>query len=546
MDKKWEILKKQKSGNIVTELLSLRGVISEEQQKEFFEPMHPLNIKLSDVGLNEIEIKKAKKRIQAAIKNNETIIVFGDYDADGITAAAILWETLYQVSAKVTPYIPDRFEEGYGISTETLSYLKTKHKKLGLIITVDTGIVAFEAAEKAKKLGIDLIITDHHEPDQKKPKVHALVHSTQISGSAVSWFLAREFADKNQAEDLLGLAALGTVADQLALKGVNRAIVKHGLESLKKTQRPGLLALCQNASVDPCDIDTYIINFILAPRINAMGRLEHAIDSLRLLCTKNQAQAKAQAELLEKTNLKRREIVDEALGHARQAAVSQKKNNIIVVSHEQYHEGVIGLIASKLSETYSLPAIVFSKGENISKASARSIPGFNLIQSIRKLDKFLLTGGGHEMAAGFSIDTANLEIFKSEIQKIANAQISQEMKLKKLVIDLELGFSDLDWNLAEMLDKFEPTGFGNFKPVFVTRSVKVSSFKQVGSEGKHLSLTFKKDDREYRGIAFGFGAAAEILKEGDVLDIAYNFEKNVWNGHENLQLKIRDLRPISL
>lgn len=546
MEKKWKVLAKYSGGEVIDLLLKNRGIKTDAQKKEFFSPTHPLKISTEQVGLSKIELEKAIERIKKAISQKEKIIVYGDYDADGITASAILWEALYQEGADVMPYIPDRFEEGYGISESQIVSLKSKYEDLELIITVDTGIVAFGAALKAKELGVDLIITDHHEPDQKKPDSFALAHSTKVSGSAVAWFLAREIISKNHAQDLLGFAALGTIADQLPLKQVNRAIVKHGLDSLKQTKRPGILELCRLASVEPTQIDTYVVNFILAPRLNAMGRLGHAIDSLRLLCTKNQAQAESQAQLLEKTNLKRREIVEQALSHAYQTAKSKDQQSIIVVGHEQYHEGVIGLIASKLSETYNLPAIVFSKGKNISKASGRSISGFNLIKFIREFDEYLISGGGHEMAAGFSIKTNNLEAFEYDIQKLAAARITPQMKQKKLNIDLEIGFSDLSFEIAELLEKFEPTGLGNFKPIFVTCNVNLISFKKVGREGKHLKLEFEQEGREYKAIAFGFGAAAESLSQGQKYDVAYNFEINRWKGYEDLQLKIRDLRPASV
>ena len=546
MEKNWEVLQKKADEGVIDLLLKHRGVKTLKQRREFFNPTHPLKISTSQVGISEKEIKKAVKGIKKAISKKQKIIVYGDYDADGITASAILWEALYEFEADVVPYIPDRFEEGYGIGSIQITNLKSQYKNLGLIITVDTGIVAFEAADKARELGVDLIITDHHEPEDRNPEALAVIHSTQISGSAVSWFLAREFVSNSKAEDLLSLAALGTVADQLPLRKENRSIVKYGLESLRKTQRPGILALCAVAAVDPTEIDVYGINFVLAPRLNAMGRLEHAIDSLRLLCTKNQSQAYSQAELLEKTNLKRREIVEQALTHAYAIAKEQKLHSIIVVGHEQYHEGVIGLIASKLSETYSLPAIVFSKGEKISKASGRSISGFNLIQNVRKLDKYLISGGGHEMAAGFSVETKDVEQFSFEMQKLAASQITSTMKQKKITIDLELAFSDLSFEIAQDLERFEPTGIGNFKPIFVTRNVTLISFKKVGDEGKHLKLEFKHDGREYGAIAFGLGPSSDNLIENQKLDIAYNFEINRWKGYENLQLKIRDLRPSSV
>ncbi len=532
---------------IIEFLLSARGIEKPADISDFFSPPMPKHISLSEVGLEDTEIKKLIKRLKQAKEKNEQVIVFGDYDTDGVSATAIMWEALYAYGFKVMPYLPNRFDEGYGIQANSIEKLKNQYPDLGLIITVDNGIVAFKAALKAKELSVNLVISDHHKPGDKKPDVLAIIHTAKMSGSGVAWFIVRElnkiFNGDLDIDELLGLAALGTVADQLPLLGINRSLVTHGIQALRKTSRPGILALCWVAHINQQDIGTYEINYILAPHINAMGRLEHALDSLRLLCTKSQTQAQSYAYLLGKTNTKRQQIVEEVIAHASDAAKQKKWKNIIILAHESYHEGVIGLAASKLVEHYYLPAIVMSEKDGIYKASARSINGFNIIDAIRKLETYLLSGGGHEMAAGFSIKKDDLGSFINEIDKITASQLTEDMRLRKLFIDLELGFDLLSWDLAERLLTFEPCGVGNFTPVFQTRGVEIKSSKILGRDGKHLGLSLQANEREYPAIAFGFGEYAPELPVGKIVDVAYNLDINRWNGKESLQLKIKDIKP---
>lgn len=530
---------------VIALLLAARGIEKTAEIKQFFNPPDPHSITLKEIGLKKTEIKKLADRLKLAHKNDEQIVIFGDYDADGVSATAILWEALHTLGFKVMPYLPDRFEEGYGLRAESIEKLKQKYPELSLLITVDNGIVAFEASKKAKELGIDLVISDHHTPEEKTPEAMSVIHTTKTSGSGVAWFIVRElesvFKGGLDTQELLSLSALGTVADQLPLLGVNRSLVNHGLKALRSTTRPGVVSLCAASQINQPEIGTYEINYVLAPRINAMGRLEHALDSLRLLCTKSRTQAEKLAHTLGKTNRKRQQIVEEVIAHASVAAKKKSWDNIIVLSDVSYHEGVIGLAASKLVEKYHLPAIVMNESDTICKASARSISGFNIIEAVRKLDHFLLSGGGHEMAAGFSIKTSNLSDFIKEIDQIASSLLTDELRVRKLTIDLELDFGSLSWDLAEKLTAFEPCGVGNFTPVFKTTNVEVKSNKVLGQDGKHLRLNLSSDGREYEAIAFGFGKYAKDFGEGKLIDIAYNLDINRWNGRESLQLRIKDI-----
>lgn len=533
---KWEILGKGNNKNIIDTLLKNRGIKTPKGKKEFFKPTRPEKLSLKELGINSIEIKKAIKRIREAKKKKEKVIVYGDYDADGICATAILWECLYSLGLNVLPYIPERFSEGYGLNIESIKKLKEKDPDLKLILTVDHGIVADKKIDVAKELGIDVIITDHHEKGKTAPKAYATIHTTKISGSAVAWILSRELGSTTGLE----LAALGTISDQLALIGPNRSIAKYGLEALRETKRLGLIFLFEEAAIEKEKIGTYEVGYIIAPRINAMGRLTHAIDSLRLLCTKDPKRARELADLVGRTNFERQKIVETVVAHAKEKLGNEVKESVIVLSHESYHEGVIGLAAAKLVERFYRPAIVLSEKKDISKASARSIAGFNIIEAIRKLEGLYLEGGGHPMAAGFSIETSKIEEFTRRINKISKPLLTEEILSKKLKIDLEIDFNQIDQDLYDQIKDFEPTGLGNFAPSFLTNKVEVLEARTVGRESTHLKLKLRKDNLVFDAIAFGFAKTHPLLPKTHV-NIVYSIEENIWNNHASLQLKIKDI-----
>jgi single-stranded-DNA-specific exonuclease len=535
---KWEVLIKSKGKNIIDALLENRGIKTQKEKREFFNSTRPEKLSLKKLKISEVEVKKAIKRIKTAIKTKEKVIVYGDYDADGICGTAILWECLYSLGLNVLPYIPERFSEGYGLNIESIRKLKKEDSKLDLIITVDHGIVADKKVDVANELGIDVIITDHHQKGKPVPNVFSLIHTTEISGSAIAWILSRELGNLGGLE----LAAIGTISDQLPLIGLNRSFAKYGLEALNKTKRPGLLALFEEAGIKSGEIGPYEVGFIIAPRINAMGRLTHAIDSLRLLCTKDRKRARDLADLVGKTNLERQKIVETVVAHVlRQTRDKPFNSEVIVVAHESYHEGVIGLAAAKLVEQFYRPAIVFSKKGDISKASARSISGFNIIEAIRKLEGLYLEGGGHPMAAGFSIETAKIEEFSKQINKIAEPLLTEEILSKKLKIDLEIDFNQINNGLCNKIKTFEPTGLGNFPPAFITKNVEVVEARTVGRDNTHLKLKLKKENIVFDAIGFGL-ASVYTLVSGALIDIVYSIEENIWNEHKNLQLKIKDIK----
>ena len=556
--RKWEILgmtgQKVKVDDIVGILLENRGIKTPKDKKEFFEPTQPEKIGLKALGISKIEIDKAIKRIKRARETKEKVIVYGDYDADGISGTAILWEILYSLGLNVLPYIPERFSEGYGLNADSIKNLKFQDPNLKLIITVDHGIVAHKKIDVAKDLGIDVIVTDHHELAITKPKSFATIHTTKISGAAVAWILSREIVkefqipnSKFQISDSLELVAIGTIADQIPLLGPNRSFVKYGLEALNKTKRPGMVALLEGSDLikGPTRrrVGPYEVGFIIAPRINAMGRLEHAILSLRLLCTKDKKKAQELAAHLNRTNLNRQRIVEEVTLHARRQV--KKDMKIIILAHESYHEGVIGLAAAALVEEFYRPAIVLAKKADVAKASARSISGFNIIEAIRKTEEFLIEAGGHPMAAGFSIETRKIGEFTKRLNEISKPLLTSEILTKKLKIDLELTFGQLSQKLFEEIQLFEPTGLGNPTPVFTTKAVEIIDARAIGKDGKHLKLKARSDNFIFDGISFGLGGYYSAISSNKKFDIVYSLEENTWNNHKNLELRIRDIKSDS-
>lgn len=521
---RWKIFEK-KSEDIIEQLLINRRIITKEQKEQFFNP------KLSDFK-DDLEIKgieKANKRILQAIEKDELIIVYGDYDVDGICSSAILYKGLASLGAKVLPYIPHREKEGYGLSKIGLEFARDSGATV--VITVDNGIVAIEQAKFAKEMGLDLIITDHHVPLDEKPEAFTIVHSTKMCGAAVAWCLIQPLIKKELSNDLLQFVAVATICDLLPLVGLGRAFVFEGLKILNKTDNLGLLALINESGMAK-RIGSFEVGFMIGPRINAMGRLEHAIDSLRLLCTKDSTKARKLAKLLCDTNSTRQQMTGEAVEQAR--LLVDKKQNIHVLFSKDWSSGIVGLIAGKISEEFYRPALAISIGDEVSKGSARSIAGINIVELIRKHIDLLIDVGGHPGAAGFSLLNKNIELFKKRLE---NEGIVLPEEERVLEIDAEILSKQFTKTLVSEIEKFEPFGLDNKKPVFVTRNMQISNMRTVG-DGKHLK--FKADDID--AIAFGMGDYMNKLKTGQNIDLAYNLELDTFNGNNKLQLKIKDIK----
>lgn len=539
MVKQW-IIHTKETQDLKTQLLINRGLKEKDLQQKFLHSH--LNL-LQDPEKLFPELSKALKRIKKAIAEKELIYIYGDFDVDGITASAILWETLDLLGAKVLPYIPERHSEGYGLHNEALKKLADEGARL--VITVDCGITAVEQTEYAKHLGLDLIITDHHQPQEVLPRPFATLHTTTLAGSGVAFKLASallsEFG-KSEDEQFfrnLELAGLGTVADMVPLVGESRVIVKNGLLSLGKTERLGLKALYNQAGIGK-SIGTFEIGFVISPRLNAMGRMESALDSLRLLLTRKPERAEVLAAKLSQTNKQRQDSTSSAFQHAKDLVEKRYAGSkLFVLDSESYEQGVVGLVAGRITETFHRPTAVISRLSPVSKGSARSITGFNITEAIHRQADILLAHGGHPMAAGFSIEPNYIEDFREKMVKTADEVIEEKNLIPILKIDAEIDPSDIDDSLVEIVKELEPFGMGNPEPVFVLRDVEFVEARAVGKEGKHLKFIIRSSDgKVFSGIGFGLNGISTSGKK----DIAFNLVENNWRGKTDIELKIRDVK----
>ena len=553
--KKWEVKselkaknEKLKTAELIDLLLTNRG-IGKKELDSFLEPKLE-TVTVESVGIDRKQLQKTLGRIEQALKTKEQIVIFGDYDVDGITGTAILWETLHDMGASVMPYIPHRVDEGYGLSLKGIANAKEQLPDTRLIITVDNGIVANDAVDFAKTLGIDVIITDHHVPSEKLPGAYSFVHTTKLCGAGVAWLLSQQIkeqiAKKSYAykDDVhLELVALATIADLVPLTGANRVLVSFGLRKLARTKREGLLALFLDAACDPKTVGVYQVGHSIAPRLNASGRLASAMDALRLVCTKDKKRAAFLASQLGSVNRERQLVMQHAAEHATLSVKAKKElKKLLVVSHESYQEGVIGLVAGRLVEEYYRPSIVISRGENVSKGSVRSISGFNIIEFLRSSSEYLVNVGGHPMAAGFTIETKKIESFQKKLEELADSIITDETLTRSLRIDCELPLSFIDQALFKNLQALAPFGMGNPEPVFATKNVVIHDLRTMGKENTHLKLLLSDGGIPIEAVAFGMGEWIKKLKKQNKIDVAYTIDMNSWNGRETLQLKIKDLK----
>lgn len=543
-------------------LLENRGITDVDT---FLHPPHPSIITPESVGISLEQLGVALARLEQAYIKQEDVVILGDYDADGVCATTVLWQTLHALGFKVRPFLPIREKHGYGLSHRVLDDILSDQKP-NLIITVDNGIVALEPAVRLQKAGVDLIITDHHQPEVNEAGEHffpaslAVVHTTQLCGTTVSWMFSRSvlqhFAKRNPiAEKLLAnpnyqldLCALATVADQVPLVGANRSFAKHGLGALANTKRPGLLALYEQAALNPAETTTQTIGFTLAPRINAMGRLGHSMDALRLLCTTSQQKARSLAEVLGQTNLTRQELTSRLFEEAVAQAEQQQDEHVVIVHSPDYHEGVIGLIAGRLMERYYKPAIAISVGDTIAKASARSVPGVNIVELIREVRADLLEVGGHPMAAGFGLDSGKLDGVQKKLFSLAKEKIVAELLEPRLNTEVEIPSSFISLELVEAITSLEPFGQGNQLPILALTEVELKDVVVIGKNQEHLKfvlgLTNNSSTPQLEGLQWRNGHKSADYSPNTQVKIAGVLEKNTWKNRTKLQLIVKDVQPM--
>lgn len=524
-------------------ILTKRGV-QKEKLEEFLNPPHPSSLSLKGVGVDTRSVDSLGKILSDTKKSETPIVIYGDYDADGITATAILLETLTSNGFKVVPFIPTREDHGYGLSKRGIDEIITSAKPR-LIIAVDNGVTSIEATRYAQEQGIQIAIVDHHQKSKIKHPADTLVHSTKVAGSGLTWLLVHELCKRKVLEhrptNILELAAIGTVTDLVPLTGPNRMIVRHGLTELRSSSRVGIKALLKEARIRQDVLDTYHLGFQIGPRLNATGRLSHAMDSLRLLCTKNPTRAKTLAETLAKANQKRQQLTEEMTVRAFRIAKATPHPAAIIVCDEMFHEGIIGLVAGKLVQAFWQPAIVIAKKSHLSKASARSIPGFNIIEAIRKLDPLLVNAGGHPMAAGFTIKTELIDQFSRAFERSTQKMLSPTVLNRKLNIDTTSEFSELTDSLYEELSLLSPFGVGNPKPLLLSKRVHVISASKVGSQGKHLRLLLEQKNQRFPAVAFGKGELVNTVSRENEMDVVFHLERNTWNNRSALELVVKEI-----
>jgi len=545
---------------IVLQLLYDRQLDSQEKIDEFLNPDYSQDI--HDPFLFQ-DMPAAVERVYQAIEKKEKITVHGDYDADGVSGSAILVSSLKRLGADVDVYIPHREKDGYGINAKTVEFLH--QQKTDLIITTDCGISNKAEIDKAQDLGMEVIVTDHHHIPPEIPD--CLIINPQLetdnypfkylAGSGVAFKLVQGLLKrKKDADDsldweafekwLLDLVALGTVADLMPVLGENRTLIKYGLVVLNKTKRVGLKKLLELAGLNYNSLlNTYNLAFQIGPRINAAGRVDHASTAYQLLLTDNQSEANQLADQLEKNNKDRQVLTERIINEAKQQIEPfNKEQKLIFVYGEDWPLGVVGLVAGRLSQEYHRPAFALGQSQGQISGSGRSIPEFDCIESLEKINHLFARYGGHAAACGFTLaKNDELARLKTELSQIAEKELAGKDLKPRLVIDAEIKFSSVNWDLIEELSKFEPYGQKNPRPVFASYQVKVVGLETVGQDNQHLKLILTQDNGIVRkAIGFCFGDWCSKIKAGDLIDIVYSVEINEWNGNREIQLKLEDLK----
>lgn len=537
---------------IIATLLVQRGIETFEQAKTFFRPT------LEDLHNPYLmkDMDKAVFRIEKAIANNENILVFGDYDVDGTTAVSLVSSYLRSFYPNVATYIPDRYNEGYGISYLGIDY--AEDNDISLIIALDCGIKSIDHVNYAKAKNIDFIICDHHRPGDILPDAIAVLDPKredcsypydELCGCGVGFKLIQALAEnRNQTiEDLLpylDLVATAIAADIVPITGENRVLAKFGLEVINTNPRPGIKALIQNVKKKVLTITDVV--FIVAPRINAAGRVKHGNEAVALLTEYNLEQAEQFASEIEQHNSDRKEL-DKQI--TKEALLQIEENNeqnrfSTVVYQENWHKGVIGIVASRLVEKYYRPTIVFTKSGDKLAASARSVKDFDVYNALEACAEHLEQFGGHMYAAGMTLKEENYENFKNAFENEVKKTIPPDLLIPEISVDLEMNFSDLDEKFMRILKQFEPFGPENMTPVFLSKNIIDSGYaKTLGNDAEHLKAFVKQNNSpNFNAIGFGLGEKIDVVKNRNPFEAVYVLEENEWNGTVSLQLQLRDVR----
>ena len=557
MVKKWEVskvnneevenfAKKYKVSNLLASILVQKGITTEEQVKKF---LHPTRMDFYDPFLLP-DMEKAVDRINKAVENKENITIYGDYDVDGITSITLLKNFFANSNIDVKTYIPNRLEEGYGLNKDAIREIS--YSDTTLIITVDCGITGIEEIEYAKQIGIDVIVTDHHEPGEEIPDCIAVVDAkrkdskypfNQLAGCGVAFKLMQALAIKwNLPEKeylkFLDIAAIGTISDIVPLIDENRVIAKLGLMLVEKTNNIGLKTL-----IDLCGfkkIDSTMVSFGLSPRINACGRLGHADEALELFLANDKNTTVKLAKKMNEYNTARQQVERKIYDEAVEEIIKEKDKPVIVLGKEGWHHGVAGIVSSKITDEYFKPSILICFEGDEGKGSGRSIPGFDLHEALMECSEYLEKFGGHSMAVGITIKKDKFEDFKKAFTEYAKSKNISEI-VPVINIERKVDLKDVSLENVKELQKLEPFGEQNKMPLFLIENLKIVSIRAL-SEGKHLKILLKQDNFFIDAIGFNMGDLTEQYKIEDRVDIVGTIDVNVFNGNENVQLTIKDMR----
>jgi single-stranded-DNA-specific exonuclease len=558
-----ELARSLRISPLVAQLLLNRAVTDAKAGVGFLRP------KLTDlIGPEHMPgIEPAVGRLKRAIEDGEKITVYGDYDVDGITGVSIVWQILTLLGAKVDYYIPHRIDEGYGLNAEAVRSLAESGSKV--LVTVDCGIAAFDAAELAAQLGLELIITDHHEPGDRLPKAAAVVHpalqdsyaNPDSAGAMVAfklaWAIANEFNPGQRLEPDLrefmlnatSLAAIGTIADVVDLRGENRVLASYGLKALPESELFGLRALIDSAGLTGQGLDSFHIGFRLAPMLNAAGRMGHARLAVELLTSDNMPRATEIAQYLKEQNSRRqlceRKIYKQACEMVVQQDLNQPERKTIVLARPDWHTGVLGIVASRVAETFYRPTIMINAPDEVGAAqgSGRSVPGFCLLSAIRACSGHLIKFGGHKMAAGLTVAAENVEQFAADFEDYARQNLTDDDGVAKLHIDAPATLGQLSKDVVGQLRMLGPFGPGNPKPLFATKGVRLACPpRKVGAGGNHLQLAITDNTTTVRCIGFRMGKLEKKLLERDFFNVAYQPQINTYNGSSNVEFVLADVQ----
>jgi single-stranded-DNA-specific exonuclease len=539
---------------ILAELLIQRGVTNFFEAKKFFRPSLD---SIHDPYLMH-DMEKAASRVINAITNNEKICVYGDYDVDGTCSASLMYLFLKELDANVYVYIPQRLTEGYGLSNAGIDSIKKDN--VDLIISVDCGITAVDEIEYANSFGIDTIICDHHQPKDVLPNAYAILDPLKpgceypfkyLSGAGVAFKLARavayRFGKKDMVFKYLDLVALAGAADIVSLTDENRILVRAGIEQINSNPRPGIKALIKIARMEPGNLSAGQIVFTIAPRINAVGRLGDAQRAVELFNTDNYEEAEKLAKVLESENLERRKIDEVTFSHALDMvkAIENFDSELgIVLHHDSWHPGVVGIVASRLVEKYYRPSIMLTTIDGVAKGSARSIPGFNIYEAIEECKDLVVQFGGHKAAAGLEIEVDKIEEFRKRFNEILKTSMNDEDIVPEVKIDSKISLCEITPKFIRVLDQFAPFGPGNMRPVFLAENVKVIAPPRIVGTN-HFVTTFCQNggDKVYDAIGFNLGKFVyDVDKDNDLVDIVFTIEKVVREGRTFPQIRVKDTR----